>query len=58
LSVDPSQSLGIEFWNGQALEILPVRLPCLTEYNVPIYIAYDGSTFWDSGFGDPASLWD
>jgi hypothetical protein len=56
LDLDPSQSISLQFWNGQ-FQQLPVRLPCLTDYNVPIYVAQDGSTFWDFDLTMPAALW-
>jgi hypothetical protein len=58
LDLDPSQSIALQIWNGQAFELLPIRLPCLEDYDVPLYIANDGSTFWDIELTSPAALWD
>jgi hypothetical protein len=58
LNLDPSQSVALQVWNGQAFEWLPIRLPCLKDYNIPLYIAEDGSTYWDIELTDPAALWD
>jgi hypothetical protein len=57
LDLDPTQSISLQFWNGQGFELLPIRLPCLSDYNVPIYVAQDGSTFWDIELTSPAALW-
>jgi hypothetical protein len=57
LNLDPSQSISLQVWNGQAFELLPIRLPCLDDYDVPLYVAEDGSTFWDIALTSPASLW-
>jgi hypothetical protein len=56
LDLDPSQSFSVQIWNGQ-FEQFPIRLPCLTDYNVPIYVSEDGSTFWDIELTLPAALW-
>jgi hypothetical protein len=57
LDLDPSQSISLQVWNGQNFEQLQIRLPCLTDYNVPLYVAEDGSTFWDIELTSPAALW-
>jgi hypothetical protein len=58
LDLDPSQFVGIEHvTENQDFSILGVRLPCLTDYDVPLYIAEDGSTFWNIELSDPAALW-
>jgi hypothetical protein len=57
LDLDPSMSIALQVWNGQGFERLQIRLPCLNDYNVPIYVAQDGSTFWDIGLTQPAALW-
>jgi hypothetical protein len=56
LDLEPSQSIELQYWNG-GFVLLPVRMPCLHDYNVPFYIAQDGSTFWDIGLTLPAALW-
>ncbi|HVI03133.1 MAG TPA: hypothetical protein VM869_30765, partial [Enhygromyxa sp.] len=58
LDLDPSQSVSLQIWNGQGFELLPIRLPCLKDYDVPLYVAEDGSTFWDIELTAPAALWD
>jgi hypothetical protein len=57
LELDPSQSIGLSYWNGQAEALLEVRMPCLEEYDVPVYVDTFGSTFWDPALSDPAALW-
>jgi hypothetical protein len=58
LDLDPTQSVSLQVWNGQAFEPFPIRLPCLTDYNVPLYVSEDGSTFWDIELTLPAALWE
>jgi hypothetical protein len=57
LDLEPSQSISLQFWNGQQFQDLQIRMPCLKDYNVPFYVAQDGSTFWDIELTQPAALW-
>ena len=55
LELDPSQYLAIDYWDGM-WKVLKIRLPCYDEYGLPLYVATDGSTFWDLDFAEPAAL--
>ena len=58
LELDPRQRLELGHWDQLQMIIqLKVRLPCLSEYDVPIYVAADGSSFWDPDLTEPAALW-
>jgi hypothetical protein len=57
LQLTQSDSFGLVFWNGQAFQELKARMPCLDEFDVPLYVASNGSTFWDPGLSQAAALW-
>ncbi|EDM74697.1 hypothetical protein PPSIR1_40779 [Plesiocystis pacifica SIR-1] len=56
LYIGPEQSIGVAYFEF-GFETLPVRLPCYDEPGLDVFLASDGSTFWDEALEDPAALW-
>lgn len=57
LIIEPLQTLEIGVELGMSDDFVDVLLPCSEEEVTKLFIADDGSTFWNSELTEPAALW-
>lgn len=57
LIFDPSQSIGINWVEGNQQQTVSARLPCFEGTDLELWVGIDGSTFYDSELLHAAALW-